>query len=757
MPHATMVETPSVITTCADALQGLLGKIAELRPDPGFDNAVTEAEMKDELDLLFGRSKDEPGKLRGLSSVGLDVAFKRVLYGILAQNTIQQSGFSQVWHLLDIANMLSYREQSEPSLTMGLAEELFESQTTEGCRTVFEYLEMRQDIMFKKSWKDKQQITLRVCNELLRRFSRADNSIFCGRIFIYLFQVFPLGDRSSVNLRGTFHTANKTVWDQTLVSIQNGEDTDIDGAEQSTSNGNTSTQITITPADQEMGKAKEPGKEILDLDTLYPIFWSLQDYFSNPKLLFEATHLTLFKAGLEAVLAKFHEIQKSNHTRPASTSESVAGSKSNNKRKWTQLDTDSSEGLATFNPKYLTSRDLFDLEISSLTFRRHVLVQALILLEFLLFQTSSGREKQNIPIPDPSNPGKFLRPNTSAVYSFELSEPEAKWASSRKTEIAKYLSQGPQGKTYCNMIATILSRDKNWVVWKSHNCLEFVLPPISPQKFLDAQKSAIKAATAPRIKANAMGSFDISFLHDPDAAKVLSKLRDPARTTYPPPLSKYEDQLIDIDFDLTALDHQTAQPENEAIDDGEAEESSSRAYKKKKLTDMRDSLRWRALRIGIRRGRLKWFDRVDGENGRMDALFRNEALEVEVEGKQEEEEEEEDAKVEDGENDGKNDGEKGENGNGEKDGDGDVDMDGEKDIGAGVDGSGDVEREGDVENEQKDGEIAVNEEVTGDRVDQVNDSNGDVIATGPEVVADADTGMDDIKGEPIPVFEGDDS
>ena len=79
MPHATMVETVSTIATCADALQGLLSKIAKLRPEPGFDNAVTEAEMKDELDTLFGRSKDEPGKLRGLSSVGLDVAFKRVL------------------------------------------------------------------------------------------------------------------------------------------------------------------------------------------------------------------------------------------------------------------------------------------------------------------------------------------------------------------------------------------------------------------------------------------------------------------------------------------------------------------------------------------------------------------------------------------------------------------------------------------------------------------------------------------------------
>lgn len=706
-----MFKTISAVTTCTDALQGLLSRAAELRPEPDFNNAVTEAELKDDLDTIFGRSKNEPGRLRGLSSVGLDVAFKRVLYGILAQCTIQQSGFSQVWHLLDIANILSYREQSEPSLTMGLAEDLFESQTTEGCRTVFEYLELRQDIMFKKSWKDKQQITLRVCNELLRRFSRADNSIFCGRIFIYLFQVFPLGDRSSVNLRGTFHTANKTVWDQRSRSIQDGDSMDVDVAESGTSNDHTFTQIKITSADQEVGKAKEANKETLDLDKLYPIFWSLQDYFSNPKLLFEAANLTLFKAGLEAVLAKFHQIQKSNNTISMAVSETAARSRPNNKREWTEIETDTSEGLATFNPKYLTSRDLFDLEIGSLTFRRHVLVQALILLEFLLFHTSAGREKQNITIPDPSNPGKSLRPNASAVYSFELPENEASWASSKKSDIAKYLSQGQQGAYYYDMIATILSRDKNWVVWKSHNCLEFVLPAISPKKFLDAQRSAIKAATAQRLKTNPMGSFDISFLHDPDGGKVLTKLREPNRTTYPPSLSKLEEQLIDIDFDLGALDHlpkgraegETAGVLDEGEATGEPEDDSNRSQKKKQLTDLRDSLRWRALRIGIRRGRLKWFDRVDGENGRMDALFRNEIVE-----------EKEDVKIE-----------------------------------------GEAEAEAEGEGEEQDGD-EIRDEVESEK-DEDEDQDvevGDVADNGDAAL---DVGAEDVKGEPIPVFEGDDS
>ncbi|CAF9924822.1 MAG: hypothetical protein GOMPHAMPRED_003721 [Gomphillus americanus] len=621
MPHATMFETVPAVSACAEALQELLEKVAELRPDPDFKRALTEGEIRNELNAIFGRSKDEPGRLENNSSTVLETAFKRIIYSILAKNTIKDPAFSQIWHLLDIANILSYRDQSEPSMTMGLAEELFESQTTEGCRIVFEYLETRQDIMFKKSWRDKQQITLRVCNELLRRFSRADNSIFCGRIFIYLFQVFPLGDRSSVNLRASYHTENKTIWDQTLSKeIPNSEDMDIDEAKPEANDNETSARITITSADQETTIPTEAKTEVLDLNSLYPIFWSLQDYFSNPKLLFEPINLTLFKAGLEATMAMFQEIQESQSTRPVSALNS-AGSK----RKWSETGSDPSAGLLTFNPKYLTSRDLFALEISSLTFRRHVLVQALILLEFVLFQTSSGREKQNLQVPDPAQPGRFPRPNLSAVYTFELSDADATWAASKKSEIATYLAQGNEGKFYYRMVDNVLSRDKNWVVWKAHNCLEFVLPPLEPQKFIEAQKAAIKATTLPRMKAAPMGAFDISFLNDPDSQKVFQKLQDQTRTAYPPPLSKLEEQLTDVEFDLETAERQ-AEGMDEGEDDGDKESPLGR---KRQLIDVRDSLKWRALRVGLRRGRFKYFDRVEGEGGRMDALFRDPVVEKE--------------------------------------------------------------------------------------------------------------------------------
>jgi len=53
--------------------------------------------------------------------------------------------------------------------------------------------------------KGKALIVLRTLNDLLRRLSKMGlNTIFCGRILTFLSAVFPLGERSGVNLRGEY-------------------------------------------------------------------------------------------------------------------------------------------------------------------------------------------------------------------------------------------------------------------------------------------------------------------------------------------------------------------------------------------------------------------------------------------------------------------------------------------------------------------------------------------------------------------------
>jgi hypothetical protein len=60
--------------------------------------------------------------------------------------------------------------------------------------------------------KGKALVLLRTLNDLLRRLSKmGSNTIFCGRILTFLSGVFPLGERSGVNLRGEYGSMWDTV------------------------------------------------------------------------------------------------------------------------------------------------------------------------------------------------------------------------------------------------------------------------------------------------------------------------------------------------------------------------------------------------------------------------------------------------------------------------------------------------------------------------------------------------------------------
>jgi THO complex subunit 1 len=96
---------------------------------------------------------------------------------------------------------------------------------------------------------------LRLCNESLRRLSKSENASICGRIQVFLANVFPLSERSGVNLKGLFHTENVTTFDE----------------------------------DVEMQDEKNKFGE------LYREFWGLQTWFSQPVLLFDLKEFGKFK------------------------------------------------------------------------------------------------------------------------------------------------------------------------------------------------------------------------------------------------------------------------------------------------------------------------------------------------------------------------------------------------------------------------------------------------------------------------------
>lgn len=95
-----------------------------------------------------------------------------------------------------------------------------------------------------------------------------------------------------------------------------------------------------------------------ELDKLYPIFWSLQENFSLPTRLFETKYFQAFKKGLNLTIRKFQSIHQELQAR--GTSRLLEESRRATKRKRSSPDDEISNSI---NPRYLTSRDLFDLEV----------------------------------------------------------------------------------------------------------------------------------------------------------------------------------------------------------------------------------------------------------------------------------------------------------------------------------------------------------------------------------------------------------
>lgn len=199
--------------------------------------------------------------------------------------------------------------------------------------------------------------------------------MFCGRVFIFLFQSFPLGDKSAVNLRGEFHVENLTAYDD-VPQVGQEEDAgdhmevDTEEAAEEARALKAEDEVTMKKKDgetngtNETGKSKiktqkEPLPDKVDFASLYSKFWSLQQIFSNPTKAFGQDDLAKFKNSLELTIKAFRAAPKVVSTRGTSR-QGDAGTKTLKRKRSRETD----ELASPFNPKYLTNRDLFELEVS---------------------------------------------------------------------------------------------------------------------------------------------------------------------------------------------------------------------------------------------------------------------------------------------------------------------------------------------------------------------------------------------------------
>ncbi|XP_032421201.1 THO complex subunit 1 isoform X1 [Xiphophorus hellerii] len=301
------------------------------------------------------------------------------------------------------------------------------------CDKIFSFVEKNVS-----TWKSSSFYTagknylLRMCNDLLRRLSKSQNTVFCGRIQLFLARLFPLSEKSGLNLQSQFNLDNITVFNKneqesTLGQKQTDEKED-----------------TMEVEEGEMGEDDAPAPCSIPIDyNLYRKFWTLQDYFRNPLQCYDKFSWMTFLKFSDETLAVFKSFKLDDMQA--------------SKRKMEDLR--ASDGEHVYFAKFLTSEKLMDLQLSDSNFRRHILLQYLILFQYLKGQV------------------KFK--SSSCV----LNDDQSAWIEETTKLVYQLLSETPpEGEKFATMVEHILSTEENWNSWKNEGCPSFVKERTSDDK-----------------------------------------------------------------------------------------------------------------------------------------------------------------------------------------------------------------------------------------------------------------------------------
>jgi THO complex subunit 1 len=119
------------------------------------------------------------------------------------------------------------------------------------------------------------------------------------------------------------------------------------------------------------------------VDNLYYDIWSIQSYFCNPTLLFEAVAFSDMCKKMDRALDCFEYVQKVQD-------QNLPDRK---KRYWDMINTHNE----FYYPKYLTNPNLFEMQKKDVFFRREILGQFLITYHFLAYCNQNAKVTYDPP------------------------------------------------------------------------------------------------------------------------------------------------------------------------------------------------------------------------------------------------------------------------------------------------------------------------------------------------------------------------
>ncbi|KAL4250311.1 hypothetical protein ABKN59_003143 [Abortiporus biennis] len=362
--------------------------------------------------------------------------------------------YEQLRDRLDLVLTFTENDVCEQVFPFNILADLLETQTIPSCSHIFSWIEERAGRLTEGMipQKGKALVLLRTLNDLLRRLSKMGSTTrFCGRILTFLSRVFPLGERSGVNLRGEYGPA----WEGPGVFGEYGKaEVQVQPVKEETKEEDAKMQVDEEKPEGESEKQEEEQK-----DDFYNTFWSLQYPFSRPTMFAQPQTFGQFKDAVNKVLPVIKEATAKERALMGSK---TSLSSTSTKRKREPDGITEAAGKDYFFAKYLTSPELLDLEISDTHFRRQFLFQLLILLNHLLQFTKTLKAEW------------ASTKNRSLHMNFTLEGEDAQWVQETIIKAYEELRQtAPNGRAFAETVHVILDREKNWVKWKNDLCAPF--------------------------------------------------------------------------------------------------------------------------------------------------------------------------------------------------------------------------------------------------------------------------------------------
>lgn len=287
--------------------------------------------------------------------------------------------------------------------------------------------------------KGKGLVMLRLCNELLKRLSRCLHAELYGRVLTLLANIFPLAERSGVNMLGSFNS--------TVTMFEGKED--------------------LTKIDRLKAKVEKTGFTYKELksgnEDLFSLFWKLQDIYTNmPTWTETASLFGVFQKLFEGVIKLLGDIKSLEDSLPPHQRFKYARAKADE----------------LFFAKYLPNPQLFTLQLKDPFFRSQFLIQSLIILQYSYNAITKHIEKQveDEAVINNLRTGSPLR----AVDKFSIDK-HLDWINTAVENCFTFLSNLPlqEPLQFAQTICDVISAEKRWIHWKQISCPATEKPPVN--------------------------------------------------------------------------------------------------------------------------------------------------------------------------------------------------------------------------------------------------------------------------------------